>query len=51
MKEVQIYFDTVTINQESGPGINDISFEVESILKNSGIQNGTAHAADCCHQP
>ncbi len=43
MSELQIYFDTVMLNQESGPGINDISFEVETIIKTSGIQNGTAH--------
>ncbi len=38
----QTWFDTLTIEQETGPGINDISFEIKNMIEKSGIQNGSA---------
>ncbi|MBU8910821.1 MAG: secondary thiamine-phosphate synthase enzyme YjbQ [Desulfobacterales bacterium] len=43
MNTAKTFFDTITLHQETGPGINDISFDVEGIIKASEIKNGTAH--------
>ena len=43
MNAAKTFFDTITLHQETGPGINDISFDVEGIIKASQIKNGTAH--------
>lgn len=37
------FFDTIILHQETGPGINDISFDIDRIIKESQIKNGTAH--------
>lgn len=43
MTTTQFFFDTITLHQKTGPGINDISPEIAGIIKNAAIQNGTAH--------
>lgn len=43
MELLKMFFDIITLDQEPGPGINDISFEVDHIIKASKIKNGTAH--------
>jgi len=42
MNPTKSFFDAITLHQEIGPGINDISKEVDHIIKNSKVQNGTA---------
>ena len=37
------WFDQITIHQETGPAINDISGELEQVIRTSGIRNGTVH--------
>lgn len=43
MSQTSTYTDNITLHQETGPGINDISHEVAGIIHASKIQNGTAH--------
>ena len=43
MNATKTFFDTVILHQETGPGINDISFDVDRIIKTSQIKNGMAH--------
>ena len=43
MNDTRIFFDSISLHQETGPGINEITFEVDHIIKNSQIKNGTAH--------
>jgi secondary thiamine-phosphate synthase enzyme len=43
MQAAWIFFDTLTIHQDKGPGINDISAQVKSIIRSSDIVDGTAH--------
>ena len=43
MNATKTVFDTIILHQETGPGINDISFDVDRIIKESQIKNGTAH--------
>ena len=42
MHAARLFFITLTLNQEKGPAVNDISFEVKHIIEASGIANGTA---------
>jgi secondary thiamine-phosphate synthase enzyme len=37
------FFDTIILHQETGTGINDISFDIDRIIKESQIKNGTVH--------
>lgn len=37
-----MFFNTLSIQQETGPGINDITPEVRSLIKSSGLTNGSA---------
>lgn len=41
--QTQTFYDTITLSQDSGPGINDISSQVRQIISHSKIQNGSAH--------
>ncbi len=43
MNTAKTFFDTIILHQETGPGINDISFDVDQIIKTSQINNGSAH--------
>ena len=43
MNTTKTFFDAITLHQKTGPGINDISFDVEQIIKTSQIKNGSAH--------
>ena len=43
MTATHTFFKTLTLRQEAGPGINDITFEIEQMIKASNIQNGSAH--------
>ncbi len=43
MNVTQTFFDSILLHQETGPGIDDISSDMNQIIKTSGIQNGTAH--------
>jgi len=43
MTATHTFFDTLTVHQETGPGINDISSEVAQMIKASRIRTGTAH--------
>jgi len=43
MTATTTFFDSIVLQQETGPGINDISFDINHIIKASQIINGTAH--------
>ncbi len=43
MGTTQTFFETIAIHQETGPGMNDISYEVDQIVHQSNIQNGSVH--------
>ncbi|MCP3873526.1 MAG: YjbQ family protein [Desulfobacteraceae bacterium] len=43
MNATNTFFDSITLHQEIGPGINDISSQVNQIIHKSKVQNGTAH--------
>lgn len=39
----EIFFDALNLHQESGPGINDITSEINRLVSLYEIQDGTAH--------
>jgi len=43
MGNTKTFFESIRIHQETGPGINDISYEVNQIIRQSEIQNGSVH--------
>ncbi|MCP4021438.1 MAG: YjbQ family protein [Desulfobacteraceae bacterium] len=43
MNYVKQHCEQISIRQETGPGINDITFDAEKIVKASKIQTGSAH--------
>ncbi|MCK5165374.1 MAG: secondary thiamine-phosphate synthase enzyme YjbQ [Desulfobacula sp.] len=43
MNTTKTFFNAITLHQNTGPGINDISFDVGQIIKTSQIKNGFAH--------
>ncbi len=43
MNYVTLHHGQINIQQQTGPGINDITFDAEEIVKESKITNGTAH--------
>lgn len=42
MAQTTTWFDTLTIQQKTGPGINDITVEIQNMILASNIQNGCA---------
>lgn len=42
MTQTKIWFGTLTIQQKTGPGINDITFEITNMVTAANIQNGSA---------
>ncbi len=42
MMDTTTWFDTLTIHQQTGPGINDITPEIRQMIEPSGIVNGCA---------
>ncbi len=43
MGNTQTFFKSISFHQETGPGINDISYEINQIIHQSKIQNGSVH--------
>jgi len=43
INQVFQHFEQITLQQETGPGINDITYDVEKVVAESRINNGTAH--------
>lgn len=42
MPQTKTWFDTLAIKQDTGPGISDITIEIQKMIRTSGIQNGCA---------
>lgn len=42
MTALLLWFDALTIQQEKGPGINDVTTDIRQMVSASGIQNGSA---------
>lgn len=42
MPQTITWFDTITLHQDTGPGINDVSGEIKNMITAAGIQNGFA---------
>ena len=42
MEPVKLWTKTLTIQQESGPGINDITHDISELIKRSEIRSGSA---------
>ena len=42
MTQTHTIFNTLTLHQETGPGINDITPDITRMIAASGVQNGSA---------